>query len=138
MDPYPDWRTETAGTGARNGLPEPGGYSPHAAARSRELEVDRQLEVIREQAMRHVASQPMTFRDPITGLMCELVAVPEVGVKHPRCAKLADLCAELDAFYCPHCGMNGRISGAWAMQLARIAQQIAHEKTQESAESENS
>ena len=125
----------TALTGARNGLPGPVDYTHGTAGRARELEVARQLEAIREQALRHVATQPMTFRDPITGDMCELVAVPEVGVKHPRCARLADLCAELDAFYCPQCRMNGRINGAWAIQLVKIAQAIALEKTPESAES---
>ena len=110
----------------------PAPYDPGGKARARELEVAAQLEAIREQALRNVASQPMTFRDPITGLKCELIAIPETGVAHPRCTTLADLCIELDAFYCPDCRMNGRISGAWAMKLVEIAQRIALEKEQES------
>jgi hypothetical protein len=51
---------------------------------------------------------------------------PKVGVEHPgapgeTCIRRADLEIELDAFYCPKCGWNGRISGAWAHDMLRGA-----------------
>lgn len=69
-----------------------------------------------------------TFTDPISGETCILVVPPygrvfpshgeaKIGVGHPRCSELADLAIELDAFYCPACRWNGRISGAWALDV---------------------
>lgn len=61
-----------------------------------------------------------TFTDPISGQVC-IVMFPTAGglpgIDHPNCATLADLSIELDAFYCPTCQMNGRISGAWCADL---------------------
>lgn len=54
------------------------------------------------------------FVDPIRREYCWLNTEPP-GVYHPGCGELADLVVELDAFYCPACGYNGRISGAWAV-----------------------
>lgn len=61
------------------------------------------------------------FTDPISGEECALVipAGGRPGIAHPRCPALADLAVELDAFYCPACGWNGRVSGAWC--AARIS-----------------
>lgn len=67
------------------------------------------------------------FTDPITGAGCVLVipaggrifrdsmGSPQIGIEHPGCPDLADLSVELDAFYCPACRWNGRVSGAWAV-----------------------
>ena len=65
------------------------------------------------------------FTDDVSGQPCELVipdggkvfpspGEPKTGVRHPDCPAVADLCMDLDAFYCPACRWNGRISGAWA------------------------
>ena len=75
------------------------------------------------------------FTDLISGRECELVAPPggavypevgqpKIGVAHPGCEMLADLCVELDAFYCPAywgCGWNGRVSGAWCLDMIEAA-----------------
>lgn len=42
---------------------------------------------------------------------------PKIGVEHPGCTRVADIALELDAFYCPLCQWNGRISGHWAADL---------------------
>ena len=63
------------------------------------------------------------FVDPISGELLQLViALSEPsffdgrsGVLHPGCNFLADVSADLDAFYCNHCGRGGRISGMWAV-----------------------
>ena len=66
------------------------------------------------------------FTDPISGKICVLVippagrvhptaGQPKIGVDHPGCDQLADVAVELDAFYCPACRWNGRVSGAWAV-----------------------
>ena len=65
------------------------------------------------------------FTDDVSGQPCELVippggkvfpapGEPKTGVRHPDCPAVADLCMDLDAFYCQLCQWNGRISGAWA------------------------
>jgi len=67
------------------------------------------------------------FTDSATRQQCELVIPPggyifvakgsdkpKIGIAHPGCPELADLTLELDAFHCPACGFNGRVSGAWA------------------------
>jgi hypothetical protein len=41
----------------------------------------------------------------------------EPGVEHPDCIYRAEVSPELDCFFCTHCGWNGRISGAWFMDL---------------------
>lgn len=59
------------------------------------------------------------FTDPISGHMVTLHVAPTLGVKHGDCPQRADVSVELDAFYCSFCGWNGRISGAWVMDLLR-------------------
>jgi len=70
----------------------------------------------------------LTFVDPIRQRKCVLVIPPEgrvyptagepkIGIAHPDCDELADLSVELDAFYCPACGWNGRVSGAWCIDM---------------------
>ena len=67
----------------------------------------------------------LPFTDDTTGEVCKLVipqhgrvfpaaGQPKIGISHGGCGTLADLCAELDAFWCPDCHRNGRVSGAWA------------------------
>ena len=56
------------------------------------------------------------FTDPVTGAACALFLNP-LGVQHPRCGQLADVYLDLDAFYCPACGHNGRVDGAWVHAL---------------------
>ena len=81
-----------------------------------------------------------TFTDPTCGETCVLVIPNDVdasvwtnrpslkiGVQHPRCGSLADLSVELDCFYCPTCGWNGRISGAWAVDLINNRQRATHD-----------
>jgi hypothetical protein len=74
------------------------------------------------------------FTDPVRGAGCVLVIPvpglvypaapgdPKIGVEHPgapgeTCIRLADLALELDAFYCPLCQWNGRVSGGWASRM---------------------
>lgn len=67
------------------------------------------------------------FRDPITGRECVLRAgidvdrlrpgLPGLGVLHGECPTIADVSPDLDCFYCQTCRWNGRISGAWAMEM---------------------
>jgi hypothetical protein len=59
------------------------------------------------------------FVDPISGRQCFLATDPLLGVAHPNCPELADVTVELDAFYCRACGWNGRVSGAWVMDVVR-------------------
>lgn len=41
------------------------------------------------------------------------------GVEHPDCDQLADVAVHLDAFYCPTCRWNGRITGGWVVDMWR-------------------
>ncbi len=72
------------------------------------------------------------FTDLVRMQACELVIPPggheyprpgqaKIGIAHPGCPELADLAVELDAFFCAACGWNGRVSGAWCMDLIRAA-----------------
>jgi hypothetical protein len=68
-------------------------------------------------ALRAVAGWP--FTDPVTGERCTLlVRSGRPWVVHAGCPALADVVPVLDAFYCPSCGWSGRVSGAWAAELA--------------------
>jgi hypothetical protein len=64
------------------------------------------------------------FTDPAGGETCELAVTAGggtpvyLGVAHPRCGALADVFVYLDAFYCEACGRNGRVSGAWCLDMA--------------------
>jgi hypothetical protein len=70
------------------------------------------------------------FTDPVSGEECALVVPPgggvfplggqaKIGIAHPRCAELADLEVGLDAFWCPACRWNGRVSGGWCVDVIR-------------------
>lgn len=56
------------------------------------------------------------FTDPISGQRCFL-RLPEKAIEHPDCEHLADVSPELDAFYCSTCRWNGRVSGAWVVDV---------------------
>ncbi len=68
------------------------------------------------------------FVDPVRDSPCALVIPddgrlfrePKIGIAHPNCDTLADLSIELDAFYCPACAWNGRVSGAWCAEMINI------------------
>ena len=76
-----------------------------------------------------IADEPAyPFTDDVSGDTCYLVippggnifavpGQPKTGVRHPGCDAVADLCMDLDAFWCPACKWNGRISGAWAADV---------------------
>jgi hypothetical protein len=61
-----------------------------------------------------------SFTDPISHREVTLhVTTAGAGVEHPGCTMLADVAVELDAFYCTECQWNGRISGAWFVDVWR-------------------
>ena len=71
------------------------------------------------------------FTDDVGGGWCELVVPaggkiypqdgePKIGIAHPRCISIADLAIELDAFFCPTCKRNGRVSGAWCRDIIEV------------------
>jgi hypothetical protein len=75
-------------------------------------------------------AERLRFLDPIRHEWCALVipadgrifpsdGEPKIGVAHPGCDELADLSVELDAFYCPACRWNGRVSGAWCIDMIK-------------------
>jgi hypothetical protein len=74
------------------------------------------------------------FTDPVPLVAgeCTLVVPPggrvfpqageaKIGIAHPRCDAVADLAIELDAFFCPACHRNGRVSGAWCADVIEAA-----------------
>jgi len=63
-----------------------------------------------------VSDASFPFDDPITGTECR-VEISSGGVSHPGCPFLAHVSPELDCFYCAECGHNGRLSGAWWVDL---------------------
>lgn len=77
----------------------------------------------------HDDAAQFPFTDPITGRDVTLVimgADPSfwdgtIGVKHPGCDALAIVSPDIDAFFCTTCYWNGRVTGAWAVDMARSA-----------------
>lgn len=78
----------------------------------------------------------LAFTEPVTGEHCQLVIPPDgrispfrdqpkIGISHPQCPVLADLVLALDAFYCPGCQMNGRVSGQWCVDQIKLARGIS-------------
>lgn len=60
------------------------------------------------------------FIDPVVHREVTLVVNSDItasGVEHPDCDRLADVSPEMDAFYCTQCSWNGRISGAWFVDM---------------------
>lgn len=79
------------------------------------------------------------FTDPVSGQSCSLVippagrifpspGEPKTGVRHPGCPEVAGLSLDLDAFWCPSCGWNGRISGAWAAEMVAALKREVDER----------
>ncbi|SRR6266566_3003174 len=77
----------------------------------------------------------LAFTDLVSNQRCELVippggrvypgpGEPKIGVAHPGCPAVADLAVELDAFWCPACGWNGRVSGAWCVDMIRAGRSL--------------
>jgi hypothetical protein len=77
----------------------------------------------------------LAFTDAVSDQECALVipprgkvfpeeGAPKIGIAHPQCDALADLAIELDAFFCPRCQWNGRVSGAWCADVLRSAAPI--------------
>lgn len=62
-----------------------------------------------------VTSHP--FTDPISHETVVLHVDDDPGVSHPRCDQRARVSPELDCFYCTACRWNGRISGAWYIDM---------------------
>jgi hypothetical protein len=67
------------------------------------------------------------FTDPVSGRECTLVIDQGrpwhdggVGAEHPGCDRLAAVHPELDAVWCGACQFNGRVSGAWVMDMAMV------------------
>lgn len=63
------------------------------------------------------------FTEPVHDVNCILVipvtASRMVTVLHPHCSNGADISPDLDAFFCPDCGYNGRISGKFVYDMTR-------------------
>jgi hypothetical protein len=57
------------------------------------------------------------FTDLVSMQSCTLHMGEAPGVEHPDCIYRAEVTPCLDCFYCTYCGWNGRISGAWFMDL---------------------
>jgi hypothetical protein len=67
-------------------------------------------------------ASPSPFVDPTSGETCYLVFRPGTvpGVSHLDCDQLGDVSVAYDAWYCPPCGKQGRVSGAWCInELAK-------------------
>ena len=58
---------------------------------------------------------------PLDGRVYPQAGEPKIGVEHPDCDAVADLAIELDAFFCPQCKRNGRVSGAWCRDVIEAA-----------------
>lgn len=67
------------------------------------------------------AARAFPFTDPVSGREVKLLVGGAFGsgVEHPDCDQLALVTPALDNFYCTHCRWNGRISGAWYMDVLR-------------------
>lgn len=63
------------------------------------------------------------FMDGVRGDECTLLVDPTLplfeGLKvvHTGCSELADVSADLDAWFCTACQRSGRVSGAWAVDM---------------------
>ena len=70
------------------------------------------------------------FKDGVRGDVCILHVEPTqpafdgIRVQHPGCDALADVSADLDAWYCPKCSRSGRVSGAWAIDMYEEARRV--------------
>jgi hypothetical protein len=69
------------------------------------------------------SNQECTLIIPLQGKVFPGPDDAKIGIAHPGCPMLADLAIELDAFWCPRCKWNGRVSGAWCADLIRSSGQ---------------
>jgi hypothetical protein len=81
---------------------------------------------MRDSTVRAVFTDLVRLREcelvvPLGGQLTPAFGEAKIGVDHPGCIIRADLALELDAFFCPLCQWNGRISGAWAADVIRAA-----------------
>lgn len=60
-----------------------------------------------------VSGEECTLVIPLDGRIFPRPGESKIGIRHPGCVELADVSPELDAFFCPACRWNGRVSGAW-------------------------
>lgn len=67
--------------------------------------------------MPDTAAASYPFTDPVTGGKVTVHFGDTAGVEHPNCDYRAEVVPDLDAFFCRHCGRNGRISGVWFLEL---------------------
>lgn len=75
------------------------------------------------------------FKLAVSGAVASLV-IPDgatgpyatgAGVAHEGCDVLADVTPTLDSVYCPGCGLNDRVSGAWVMAQFSDAENVEGE-----------
>lgn len=72
--------------------------------------------------LKSYSSVRRSFIDPVKGVERELVvligapAFDALCVDH-GCSDLGNVSADLDAWFCPVCHAQGRISGAWALEV---------------------
>jgi hypothetical protein len=70
----------------------------------------------------HTTLARRPFIDPISGTERELLVLSNATafdglvVEH-GCSDLGNVSADLDAWFCPVCHAQGRISGAWALDV---------------------
>ena len=57
------------------------------------------------------------FIDPVSGRECAAHFGDAPGVEHPGCEYRGEVYPDLDAFCCYECGWNGRLNGAWFLDL---------------------
>lgn len=75
---------------------------------------------------RHSFTDPIRYVNvtlviPSDGVVFPMQGEAKIGVEHPGCPELADLCLDVDAFYCPRCRWSGRITAAWAVEQIEAA-----------------
>lgn len=44
---------------------------------------------------------------------------PRIGIRHVGCSDLAGITIELDCWFCASCHRQGRISGAWVLDMMK-------------------
>jgi hypothetical protein len=79
--------------------------------------VPQQAETVRAAFYELVRGGECTLVVPPGGRVYPQAGEAKIGVEHPRCDAVADLAIELDAFFCPACHRNGRVSGAWCRDV---------------------
>jgi hypothetical protein len=81
----------------------------------------QQAETVRAAFYELVRGGECTLVVPSAGRVFPQAGGAKTGVAHPGCDAVADLAIELDAFFCPACHRNGRVSGAWCRDVIEAA-----------------